>query len=91
MIIRAAQLAMPWYDASLIRAIFLLAFHACAHIGEMVISNGQPQQTVQAQNFQLGESQIYVTFTSFKHHRKNTPEIRVLQASGGDACPVRLL
>ncbi len=38
-IIRAAQLAMPWYEASLLRAIILLAFHSCACIGEMVSSN----------------------------------------------------
>ncbi len=39
-IISEAQLAMPWYDASLMRAIFLLAFHACAHIGEWLALMG---------------------------------------------------
>ncbi len=56
MIIKAAQLAMRWYDAYLMRAIFSLAFHACARIGEMVSSNGQPQHAVQAQKVKLGES-----------------------------------
>ncbi len=74
MIIMAAQLVMQWYDASLMRAIFSLAFHTCKCIEEMVSFNGQLQHAVQAQNVQLGESRIYVTFTFFKHHRRNTPE-----------------
>ncbi len=87
----AAQLAMPWYEASLMRTIFSLAFHACDRIGDTVSSNRQPQHAVQAQNVHLGEGQISLTFTSFKHHRGNIPETRILQASGGEACLVKLL
>ncbi len=90
-IIGAALLAIPQHNASLMRAIFSLAFHACARIGEMVSSNRQPQLAVLAQNVHLEENQILITFTSFKHHKGCMPETRVLHASGTEACLVMLI
>ncbi len=77
---------MPQHDASLMRAILSMAFHACTRIGEMVSSNRQPWLAVLAQNVHLGENQISVIFTSFKYHKGRIPETRVLQASGREAC-----
>ncbi len=90
-IIGEAHLAMPQHDAYLTRAIFSLAFHACAHIGEMVSSNRQPGLAVLAQNVHLGENQISVTFMSFKHHKGCMPDTRVLQASGREASLAMLI
>ncbi len=47
-ILWAANRVLAEFDASLMRAIFSLAFHACARIGEMVSSNGKPQHAVLA-------------------------------------------
>ncbi len=63
------QSDMPCYGASLMRAIFSMAFHACARICEMVCSNWQPQHAIFAHNVILGPGQVAVTFISFKHHR----------------------
>ncbi len=49
-ILQAANLVLPEFDASLMRAVFSLAFQACTRIGEMVSSNGQPQHAILAQN-----------------------------------------
>ncbi len=90
-VIRAACWALHRYDASLMRVVFSLAFHACACIGETVSSNGQPQRAVMAQNMVIKEGQVLVTITSFKHHRGASPEMRVLQAASSDVCPATLL
>ncbi len=53
-LVAAAQWERTEYEASLMRAIFSVAFHACTRIGEMVCSNGQPQHAISAQNVYLG-------------------------------------
>ncbi len=68
-LVAAARWERTEYKTSLMRSIFSMAFHACARIGEMVCSNGQPQHTILAQNVCLGSDQVAVTFVSFKHHR----------------------
>ncbi len=90
-IIRAALLVIPQHNASLMRAIFSLAFQACARIGEMVSSNRQPRVAVLAQYVHLEGNQTLITFTSFKHHRGRMPEKRVLQASAREACLAMLI
>ncbi len=90
-IIRAAHLAIPQHDASLMRAIFSLAFHASARIEEMVSFNRQPRLAVLAQHVHLEENRILVTFMSFKHHRGCMQETRVLQASITEVCPAVLI
>ncbi len=46
--IQVACWALPRYNASLMRVVFSLALHACARMGEMISSNGQPQHAVMA-------------------------------------------
>ncbi len=73
------------------RTIFYMVFHACARIGEMVCSNGQPQHAIFAQNVVVVPGQVAVTFISFKHYRCGAPVIRVLQAASKEVCSSRLL
>ncbi len=73
------------------RAIFSMAFHACARIGEMACSNGQQQHAILAQNVCLGSDQVAATFVSFKHHRGVTPLTRMLLETCREVCPARLL
>ncbi len=80
-LVTAAQAEMPEYEAPLMRAIVSMAFHACARIGEIVCSNGQPQHAMLAQNVIVGPVQVAVTFISFKHHKGRAPVTRVLQAA----------
>ncbi len=90
-LVTAAQLDMSEYEAPLMRAIFSMAFHECARIGEMVCSNGQPQHAILAQNVIVGPGQVAVTFICFKHHRGGAPVTRVQQAASKEVCPARLL
>ncbi len=68
-LVAAARWERMEYEASLMRAIFSMAFHACARIGEIVCSNGQPQHAILAQNVCLGSDKVAVTFVFFKYHR----------------------
>ncbi len=72
-ILWAANPVLAEFDASIMRAVFSLAFHACVHIGEMVSSNGQPQHTILAQNVAIRASEVTVALVSFKHNKGNTP------------------
>ncbi len=67
-LVTVARWDIPDYEASLMRAIFSVAFHTCAKIGEVVCSNGQPQHAILVQNVIIGTDQLEVTFISFKHH-----------------------
>ncbi len=73
------------------RAVFSLAFHACARIWEMVSSNGQPQHAVLAQNVAFRAREVSIAFVSFKHHKGNVPEIRILCGASPDVCPSAML
>ncbi len=90
------------YEASLTRAIFSMAFHACARIGEVMCSNGQPQHVILAQNVVIGTGQLEVTFISFKLHggcpshqsvarsqRGSMPGQTAVRVSALDQCPKR--
>ncbi len=80
-LVTATQLDMPEYEATLMRAIFSMAFHTCARTGEMVCSNGQPKHPILTQNVVIGPGQVAITSICFKHHRDGAPVTRVLQAA----------
>ncbi len=90
-IFSTANLVLAEFDASLMRTVFSLVFHACAHIGDMVSSNGQPQHAILAQNVAIRASQVSVAFLSFKHHKGNAPETRILRGVSPDVCPSAML
>ncbi len=83
-ILGAAKWVLAEFEASLMKVILIsLAFHACTHIGEMVISNGQPQHAVLAKNLEFRAREVSIIFVSFKHHKGNAPETRIM--GGGQA------
>ncbi len=86
-----AQLSLPSYDTSLMRAVFSLCFHACARIGEMVCSNGLATHAILAQNVAIWWREVSITFSSFKHHKGSTPITRMFQGPTSDVCPAHLL
>ncbi len=77
-ILWAANQVLAKFDASLMRAVFSLAFHACSQIGEMVSSNGQPQYAVLVQNVAFRGREVSITFVFFKHHKGNVLKTRIL-------------
>ncbi len=90
-ILWAANLVLAEFNASLMRAVFSLAFHVCAHIGEMVSPNDEPQHTILAQNMAIRASEVSVAFMFFKHQKGNAPETRILQGATPDVCPSAML
>ncbi len=73
------------------RTFFSLDFHACARIGEMVSSNGQPKHAVLAQNMAIRARDVSIDFVFFKHHKGNAPETRIMQLTSPDVCPSAML
>ncbi len=51
------------------RAVFSLAFHVCAHIGEMVSPNGEPKHEILAQNTATRAREVSVAFMFIKQHK----------------------
>ncbi len=86
-----AQLSLPSYEASLMRVIFSLCFHACARIEEMVCSNGIATQAILAQNIAIWGREVSITFSSFKHHKGSTPVTKTFQGATSDVCRAQLL
>ncbi len=80
-ILWAANLILVEFDASLMRGVFSLAFHACTHMGEMVSFNGQPQHAILVQNVAIQASEVSATFVLFKNHKGNAQEMRILQGA----------
>ncbi len=64
-ILWAANRVLAEFDTSLMIAVFSLAFHACARIGEIISSNGQPHHAVFAQNVVFRAREVTITFVSF--------------------------
>ncbi len=90
-ILYAANRELAEFAASLMRAVFSLAFHACARIGEIVSSNGQSQHAVLAQNMAFRAREVSITFVSFKHCKGNAPETRILRGASPVVCPSAIL
>ncbi len=86
-----AQLSLPSYDASLMRAVFSLCFHECARIVEMVCSNGLATNAILTQNVAIRRREMSITFSFFKHHKGSTPVTRTFQGATSDVCPAQLL
>ena len=90
-LLETAKTAFTPYEACLMRAVFGITFHACARVGEMVTSNGQDQHAILAQHAQIKGDKVIISFVSFKHHKGNTPEVRVLHGLGQGVLPSTLL
>ncbi len=90
-ILWAANRILVEFDKSLMRAVFSLAFHACTRIVEMVSFKGQSQHAVLVQNMVFRAREVSIAFVSFKHHKGNEPETRILQGASPDVCPSAML
>ena len=85
-----------WPDASLYKAIFVLAFHLCSRIGELVSSGGSAQHALRTNQVFIEKRNgvpvsIRVVFHSYKHKQPKGQVVRVVSATGGPSCPVATL
>ena len=72
-----------WPDASLYKAIFLLAFHLCSRIGELVSSGGSAQHALRTNQVFIETKKgvpvsIRVVFHSYKHKQPKGQVVRVV-------------
>jgi site-specific recombinase XerD len=94
-LLQAATEIFTPYKATLMKAVFSAAFHICARIGELAVSNGNTQHVLPRNQIRLIRVQgnlveYQVTFKSFKHS-KNRIGSRTVPVSHGRYCPVRLM
>lgn len=57
----------------------------------MVSPNGQSLDAILAQNVTICGEEVTAAFTSFKHHKENTPEVRDIQVTQVGVCPAKML
>ncbi len=57
----------------------------------MVSSNGQPQHAFLEQNVVFRVREVSITFVSFKQHKGNAPETRILLGASLEVCPSAML
>ena len=80
----------PFYNV-LLKAMFLLAFHALLRVGEFTTATSGPQHTLQYGDVALhsgaAHSSLVVTMNSSKH--SHSPTHLQLTAKPGPLCPVR--
>ena len=84
------------YKARLMGSIFALAFHACARVGELVLSNGNLSHVLKLDQVTMVKVQgkvteIHVSFDTYKHSRPGQPGYRTILPISGPVCPIKLL
>ena len=86
------------FQKCMLRAMYLLAFHAFLHIGEICVNKSathvlQLQDIQFFQNSQAQVVQLEISFRSFKGNYNICPVVLSLRAkeSSSDTCPVRSL
>ena len=93
LVARASQLPLSSYRTTMLRCMFLIAFHAFARIGEITVSHGQNnvlhfkdvKLTVQS-----AVQTLLVTFRNFKHNNLGRPFTIILKNQPDiNFCPVR--
>lgn len=82
------------YERLMYTAMFLLMYHACLRIGEVVPSTHAHnilsyQDIAFESNSKL--TSLYITFQSYKHSNGKTPTLKLEQSSEGRYCPVKAL
>ena len=94
MLVRAIPLAVKSiYKQHMLKALFLLAFHACMRAGEVVVSS-ESYHTLNFRHVQQivqnGEPAFQITFPSYKHSKSSTTSI-LSAAQQQEYCPVTAL
>ena len=85
------------YDRLMYRAILLLQYHACARIGELVVSANNTDNVLQmAQiSFKLNSDDVYtqmtVDFLNFKHNKETSSGSVTIGSLYNEYCPVKCL
>ena len=89
----AKDLLVPEYDATLIRAMLLFAYHGCLRFGE-IGNSGSTKHTINIDQVKIGHDghEGWITFTmeSFKNS-KAPVTFRLNQTNKPENCPVRAL
>ncbi len=83
-------------EAMMYKAIFSLAFHLFARIGELTISGGNTENVIKTEQVQLARkgtmlNRIIVEFKQYKHKGSRGQSSRIVGATQDKWCPVRLL
>ena len=74
-----------FYEAAMLKAMFILMFHAFMRIGEVTKS----PNNIQFSEVVVNLTSVTITFTRFKHHRGH-PMVLTIPASDSAYCPVKL-
>ena len=82
------------YDRIMYKAILLLQYHACARIGELVVSGKNTDNVIRLHqvNFKHGSnnthSEMTVDFVQFKHSQETVSESVTIGAQNHEYCPI---
>lgn len=95
-LVRALGLAYSFSQSLVFRAIFTMAFHACARIGELAVSGGNIDNVIREKQVSMqrrrGVTQsIRVEFQCYKHSKGIDGAVRNILPLGGPACPVKMI
>ena len=83
------------YDKVMYKALLLLQYHACARVGELVVSGQNTENVVQLnqisfQSDSLGTvTQLIIDFMYFKHNKAAQSEAVTINATDEPSCPVQ--
>ena len=78
------------YTQTMLRALFLLTYHACLRVGEAVHSN-QQAHTLTIDHLTETHNSYQITFTSYKHSGTETPIFLLQPQADTMYCPVLAL
>lgn len=82
------------YSRKLLKALFLLTFHACLRVGEAVISKSDCH-TLQLADLSFGISHnlctLQLNFKSYKHSGNLSPNFTLISAPRPELCPVQAM
>lgn len=86
----------PRWESYLYKAMFSLAFHGCARIGEVANSNGDMSHILLAEDVSFVRKggrvvRLDVKYRSYKHKKVGGQQMVHVLATGSSVCPVRML
>ncbi len=84
------------YDRALYAAVFSLAFHLCARVGELTVSNGNLCNVLCCDHLTISRSdsrilKLTVIFEHYKHKRQKMSGSRMVLPTGDAFCPLEYL
>lgn len=90
----AGRILLAKYDKVMYKAWLLLQYHACARVGELVVSKQNTQNVLKLSqvtfqsNSQGTAIQLTVDFMYFKHNKAVQSDTVIINANNGPFCPV---